>query len=242
MAISDERLSAFIDGRLSPEEGAALEAAIAADPVLAQRVRAEQARRARMARLRRMAEDHPPAERLVAIGRADRGRPAELIDLSAARAARMRQRRAPIVRKWSRRGALVGVGVLSLAVAAEFLLNPGPTPMISAVGGGLIARGALADALTRRLSTSPVAANAAVRVGPSFLAGDKVYCRNFTINDIASASGVACREPEGWRIRLAADQSVAAGGGFQASVAAMKAGPPLSAQAEAMARAKGWRA
>jgi hypothetical protein len=241
MAISEERLSAFIEGDLSPDERAAVEAAIAQDPALAQRVRAERALRARIARLHRTAKDQPPSERLIAVGRSEGARAAELIDLSAARAERVRQRRAPIVRKWSRRAVLVAVGLLGVFVAGEFLLNPGQTPLIAAGEGDLVARGALAQALTNRLSAA-TPANGALRIGPSFLSTDQAYCRDFMIAQGAGLTGVACREPGGWRIRLAAEAAFAASAPYRASVAAMTLGQPLDAQAEAAARAKGWRA
>jgi hypothetical protein len=56
-------------------------------------------------------------------------------------------------------------------------------------------------------------------------------------------TGLACHGPAGWRVRLAA--SAPGGSATQpaigASVAAMIAGSPLDAQAEAAAKAKGWR-
>lgn len=241
MAISEERLSAFIEGDLSPDERAAVEAAIAEDPALAQRVRAERALRARIARLHRTAKDQPPSDRLIAIGRGEGGRAAELIDLGAARAKRVRQRRAPVIRKWSRRAALAGVALLGVFVIAELLITPGQTPLIAAADGALVARGELAQTLTNRLSaTTP--ANAALHVGPSFLSTDKVYCRGFAMGGGAGLVGVACREPGGWRIRLTADASSAASPTYHASLAAMMVGQPLSPQAEAAARAKGWSA
>lgn len=241
MAISEERLVAFLEGELAPEESAAVEAAIAHDPSLAQRVRAERTRRARVARLPRAAQNKTPPERLVAVGHGEAGRPAELIDFSAARAKRVRQKRAPVIRKWSRRAMLAAVALLGLFIGAEFLLNPGETPQMTAADGVLIARGDLAHALSNRLSAANPP-SAPLRIGPSFLSTDRTYCRSFAFTQGADLAGVACREIGGWRIRITAEGVLSTSPAYQASVAAMMQGQPLGAAAEAVAKARGWRA
>jgi hypothetical protein len=120
-------------------------------------------------------------------------------------------------------------------------------------GLSLIAHGPLTHALTDRLAADPQDAQAPVRIGVSYLSRSGAYCRTFTAAARGALSGVACRDDGRWRVitsvfaktqpgaepyRTAASQQPQA---VADSVEADIVGAPLDAQAEAAARAAGWR-
>ena len=84
----------------------------------------------------------------------------------------------------------------------------------------------------------------AVRVPLSFRDKSGKLCRSF---DTARLAGIACRDDDGWRLRLALQTS--SGGRSAASespfvgqaVDAMIAGDPLDAGQQQAARDRGWR-
>lgn len=90
-----------------------------------------------------------------------------------------------------------------------------------------------------------------VVVSGTHLAEGGVYCRRFALpEETGTLQGLACREPEGWRLRVAVARS-AEGGTFQPAGAddpviaemleRLGAGPALDATAEGEARRRGWR-
>ncbi len=242
--IDDERIDAFVDGELSPAEGNSLEAEAAADPALAARIERARALRAAVAEAFADAIAEPaPARLLTAIeGGAD------LVDLGQARLRRPRAGWAPVAR-W---GAIAAS--LALAFYAGRLVAPGESPTLIVSGpGGLIATGPLADGLEHQLASSQPA-DAAIRIGVSFQDSGGEYCRTFLLRHGGSLAGLACREPEGWRVRVAA-QAASPGpprgayvtAGEETPAAVLEAvdqsirGAPLDAAAETRARAAGWR-
>jgi hypothetical protein len=133
-------------------------------------------------------------------------------------------------------------------------LFPGrPAGLYATHGGVLVAEGGLARALDRDLASDPRSASGPVRVGLSFKARDGGYCRTFIADGTAAMAGVACRKGQAWAIRTAVFNPPAPSeGAYRTAASAAPApvlsavqdlidGAPLDAQAEAQARARGWR-
>lgn len=231
MSVDDERLMAFADGELSGAERAEVEAALAEDASLREKLAAHQRLRTRLSGAFDGALSEPvPASLLSA---AEKPRTAEVVNLADRRVARWS------VREWGAMaasvvlGLFVGVGVMS---AQAPLMSPSPS--------GLVARGALADALETQLASDEAGA---VRIGLSFRDTDGRYCRTFDLTDGGTA-GLACREGDAWNVAMTTG---GAGGGEVRQAAASEqilnavdaviVGEPLDATSEAQARDAGWR-
>ena len=241
MTFDDETVMAYVDGELEPPARAALEAALAGDPQLALRVEAQRALRARLQRACASVLDEPVPERLLSAARGARA-PATVLPLVRAPQ--------PVPRwswpQWSAIAASLVVGTLF----GPLLLRSSAGP-VTARDGRLLAAGALAQALSQQLASTQ-APDAAVRIGLSFRSRDGAYCRSFLLPAPSPLAGVACREPDAWRLQvLAAAAPGAAASGYRPAAAAMPAavtqavdaliaGEPLDAAAEAAARSRAW--
>jgi hypothetical protein len=242
--VDDDRIAALVDGELPSAEIAAIEAAAAADPALAARIERARALRAAVASAFADSLSDPPPARLLETIRGG----AEVVDLNEVRARRAAAPLAPTAARW---GAIAAS--LALAFVAGRILAPPPAPAITSGPGGLIANGALAGGLERQLAQAQ-SADAPVRIGVSFRATDGRYCRTFALRQAQPIAGLACRDADGWRVRMATQSAPlapsagyrTAGADFPAPVLEamdqMIAGAPLDAAAEARARAQGWRA
>lgn len=254
--MNDERWMAYVDGELDAGERVAFEAMLAGDPQLAAQVRAQQALRRRVADAFAADLDEPVPERLLAAARGQRAAPetADVVDLAHAREQRAVARR-PLraVRdwRWPEWGA-IAASVLVGVLAGRFVGGEVAEPLASGPNGALVARGALAAALSTQLASSPPG-DAAVRVGISFVARSGPYCRSFVMAQPSRLAGLACREGGQWQVQLVApaghDEAV---GGYRSAGAALPpallrvideriAGAPLDAAAEADAARRGWQ-
>src|SRR5579863_1810506 len=160
MTFSDENLSAYADGELDEATRAALEAAMAADPVLARRVARHRALRARVQDAFAPVLTEPVPERLLAAARGPGS--AERADNVIAFQARPRPRWS-----WPQWGAMAACLIAGLLLG-PLLLRPSaaPTPLATS-GGRVLASGVLARALSQQLSSAqPV--SAPVEIGVSF--------------------------------------------------------------------------
>jgi hypothetical protein len=107
--------------------------------------------------------------------------------------------------------------------------------------GTLIAAGPLATALANGLKGDDAAP---VRITLSFRDKTGRLCRSF---DTARLAGIACRDDDGWRLRLALQTGDGNRSGSSESpfvgqaIDAMIAGDPLDAGEERAARDRGWR-
>jgi anti-sigma factor RsiW len=224
VTIPDETLMAFADGALPAAEMARIAAALEADPALAERVAALADGRRIAARAFAEVLHEPVPARLLAAAMAPAAVPVAGND-----------NRRPA---WRIAGLAAAAGVaLGVFLGARFGAPDGP------VRPGLLA-GGIAAALDGD-------AVAGIRVTGTHVAEGGLYCRRFVAEDGPGAmAGLACREPEGWRLRVA----VARGpqrGAFQPAGAEdpviaevlerLGAGAPLDAAAEAEARRRGWR-
>jgi hypothetical protein len=230
MSVNDETLMAFADGELGAGERAEVEAALARDPALRERLEAHQRLRSRLSAAFDGALMEAPPDRLV---KAAAPRGADVVNLAERRAMRWSGREWGAMAASVAAGLFMGVGVMNMQ-----------TPLISASPGGLEARGALAQALDTQLASDEAGL---ARMGVSFVSQDGDYCRTFSVLR-SNISALACREGEGWAVVMTAQ-----GGGGEvrmagapeailAAVDAMIAGEPLDQAAEAHARAQGWRA
>jgi negative regulator of sigma E activity len=243
MSVSDFEVIAYVDGELDPARRAEIERELAHDPELQQRVAEEQALRDRFRRVFDRVLDEPVPSRLVAS-----------LKPTSLRASRPPSRTRW---QWAWTGGLAAAAGLVLGVAlGQWLpsLQGQPAP-IATVGSMLEARGALADALTRRLASEQAPSNG-VRLGVSFLARAGVYCRTFSLEQGRdSLSGLACRDHDVWELQALQStprESHAADGMYRqaasalppaiaAAVDAAIAGEALDAAGEARARSHCWQ-
>lgn len=253
MKIPDETLIAYVDGELTGTERAAVEAAIADDPALAEAVRRHEALKEKVGGAFDSALDEPVPDHLIQlIAKTQPTAAAEVVDLAKARE---RKARGPAAkpsqpRNWAAWGALAACVVLAVLITAPAVFR---TPaMMRQEGAGLVADGKLDRALTLQLASDPANAAALVRVGVSYVSQDGAYCRTFQAQDGSGLSGLACRGARGWRITTLAYADGSPKGAYQtassetpqaitAAVAASMSGSPLDARSEASARKSGWR-
>lgn len=236
--VTDDELSAFLDGELDADALQRIAAAIENDGALRRRAEELAAPDAIIREAYSAIDDLPMPEAVTAL-LADRA------DQAADNVVRLRPRAtsrpaAPWAMPLAASIAL-GAGVaLGLAVS-----GPGATQ-----GGGAMIAGAVspADALHAALETTPsgeTIALAGARTASmvlSFRSGEK-WCREFTLTDGKSASrAIACREDGQWSVKLAASE-LASGGGyatasggvaaaFEAGASALGADEPLDRAAE----------
>jgi hypothetical protein len=241
MTLDDETLMAYADGELDAAARAAVEAAMAADSALAQRVARQRELRRRLQAAFEPVLSEPLPERLLASARG--------ADPKAGPGPRrLRAQRRWSWPEWGAIAASLVIGVL----AAALLWPAGGGTSIVARNGRMFAGGALAGALSSQLaSTQP--ADAPVQIGVSFRTGDGSYCRTFVLRERQSLAGLACHEHGAWELRVVAqnESGGSAGGGYRAAATglppavartldALIAGEPLDASAEAAARARHW--
>jgi anti-sigma factor RsiW len=270
MSVTPEELMALADGELSGEAAARVEAAIAADPVLARRLEAERGLRAALrGRLDPVAQEPVPLALTDLIARAaaaaDAGQgmtdkvapapapsPAEVVDLAAARTrrkeaekARDRAARRPNVPIFADRRMAFAIAaslVLGLMLGSQ-LHREGPVTQTRA---GLAASGSLARTLDRQLASAGDVDG--LRMLASFRRQGGDYCRVFAGT---ATSGIACRRDGTWLL----ERTMAGGGGpssdyrqagsvqgdMLAAAQDMMRGDPLDAAQERAAIEKGWR-
>ena len=258
MKPDDETLMAYADGELDAEDRAEVEAAIAQDPEVAAAVKRHGALRDR---LRAAFDDvllEPVPDRLIQAARtAGPAGPAAsgaVSDLAQARIAKTeRAARRWGAREWGAMAASVVAGIL-VARMAPFGGKAG-AGLVASSNGELVARGALARALTEQPSGQP-GVHADVMVTLSFRAKNGEYCRAFVARDTRAFSGLACRDEDddGWRLPVLAEGGQWTGGpnGYRmaaaelphtviATVEATIDGEALDPEAERQALATGWR-
>ena len=223
MTIDRETIGAFVDGELNEIERRRIEAALNADPALAQQVEAERRLRAALKARFDPVAAAPVPEHLVAAVR------------EGAKVAPMRRRIGWGMPQWAAMAATLALGLL---VGQQ--LRPGAD--VVGRDGAMHASGALAQALETQLAS---AQGAPVRIGLTFKARDGAWCRTFEQQALA---GIACRAGEGWalrRVEAGARQSgeyrQAGSTGIAAAAQDMAADSPLDAQAERAVIARAWQ-
>lgn len=224
--IEERDIEAYVDGELPADRRRAVEAAIAADPAAAARVKAHRQLGTRLADAFDGVIDEPVPPQLVAAAR---------------------RKKPPFVPvrlgppAWAAMAASLAIGfVLARSLA--------PEPLVESRGGRLVANGLLETALQRDLAGD--AGARPIRIGLSFRARDGRYCRTFGGEQL---QGLACRADGRWAIELAArappspapdyrQAGVRTAPAVLAAVDALIDGPPLDAAGERAARDRTWTA
>lgn len=241
MKFPDEILMAYADGELDLVTRAEIESAMAVDPEVA---RAVERHRLLAVRVRGAYEgvlEEPVPERLAALVKEPGAAP--VIDLAARRDGRHLAVGPLRMPAWVALAASVVVGILVGAFLAR-----SPAAPYEPIGGALVARGVLGEALDSQLASAPDGSN--VSIGISYRNRDGRYCRTFHLERDTSVSGLACRSEENWQLQVLA--AVPRRDGEFRTAAALPIpvlhavdatidGEPLDDAAERAARNDGWR-
>jgi hypothetical protein len=251
MTISDETLMAYADGELDAATRASIEAAMQEDPEIAKSVARHRALREAMQGAFSGVLEEPVPERLIAAARGQSTPPKSAVaDITVAREAA--RRKTSSGRHWQ--PAAMAASLL-LGLGLGFLVRQAPGGLIQAGSGGkLVAKAALAEALSTQLSDGSSSARTAI-AHLSFLNKSGEYCRTFSLTGTDASSGLACREGNDWRIKaLAESPRVATNSNnfrtaasedspvIRAAVEASIDGEPLDHAGEIAARQAGWAA
>ncbi|MBA3487704.1 MAG: zf-HC2 domain-containing protein [Lysobacter sp.] len=242
MSIDQNLLMAYVDGELPPAEAARVNAAIAADPALADAV-------ARQRALRRLLQDahaplleEPVPEALTRLLRGDGSATDKVVALKP----RPPQRWA--LPQWAAMAASLLLGV----AVTYWALQQDAARLQDGAGGSLIAGADLARGLERQLAGAPDVSEP-VAVGLTFRDNAGHYCRSFAIDGSHLLAGLACRQEDGdWTVPVVMEAPHASGAELRqaatalppavlAEVEARMGGEPLDAAQERQARDSGWR-
>ncbi|UVW29806.1 anti-sigma factor [Massilia sp. H6] len=256
MKFSDDTLMIYADGELDEPERSLVERAEREDPAVAAAIARHRALRADVFAAFDGVLDEPIPAHLQAGTAAAAGAGGNISSLGAARERKARLAAAlPRIedaraRNWPRWGALAASLVVGVLAGQAWLGGPGGDESAFAAldaSGQLLARGALANALTEQLAGSGQAGKP-VQIGLSFAARDGSFCRSFTVS---GSAGLACRQGEHWRIPVLREGTADGAAYRQASSAAPAAvldaideriaGAALDAAAERKARDRRWQ-
>lgn len=236
--IDDEKLYSWIDGELSPDEAARIEAAVSADPALRAKADAQRALRERLRAAFAPIADSPAPEAMVAHIRG--ARMADVVDLDTERARRAPPPAAPL-RRWSAIAASLIAGLIG-----GYALNIAPQGPAVERDGAMMASSALAKALDHQLASAPT--DGEVKVQLTFRDTTGRLCRSFSSD---ATTGVACREGNDWAVRALFGRAAAKEGAYrQASTSDARVaaymdsiiqGEVFDASQEREARAAGWQ-
>jgi hypothetical protein len=257
LANRDKRISAFLDGRMTEPEMAAFEAAMESDPAFAEEVARLSANdsllRAAFAGPVEAGVDDALLTRMglaAAPDQASGSGSAQVVVLASAQTTR----HAPANDNrsgWQRWG-LPLAGAVAAALVLTVTLRPGTEQpgLQTAEGAGF----------AQVMETAP--SRQAVRLAQgdtltpllTFQAGDGRYCREYNRSGSSAATGIACREGNGWRVEgeaayapdLAESGEIATAGGAQdadmdAIHARLGTSDPLGAEAERSLISSGWK-
>ena len=248
MQFSDETLMAYADGELDADLRQRIEAAMALDPAIAERIAKHRSLRADLGAAFGGVLDEPIPDRLLGAAKASplESKSATITDLDAARAAKHRgsnPRHRWSWPEWTAIAASLVIGIL----AGRSALQPTQPDLFATSADGIVARGELSAALTDRIGGTEE--HAAVQIGLTFLDKRGRYCRTFTT---VSAAGLACREADSWKVRALSEGASDSGGGeyrmagsalppaILAAVEQNIAGEALDREQEQAAKARDW--
>ena len=232
--IDDKEFFAWLDGELDDKAAGRVAAMVAASPELT--AKAEQHRRL-AADMRgafsAVMEDGSAAPRFV---------DTQVLEFGVKASERASRRSWFAAPHWAAMAASLAIG---LVLGTQFAGNRADSP-VRVEGGVLVAAAPLDQALDTRLASAPAAG--ATRIGLTFRDAAGRICRSFTD---ATASGLACREGNGWRIQglypaaegQKGDYRMAAGEDPRLSTLIDETirGEPFDTSQEKAALAAGWR-
>jgi hypothetical protein len=240
---NEEQIHAFVDGELDAAETARIAALMREDPALAECIARQRALRAELASaFDPVLDEAVPARLLQAMD----GHGSAATPIGAARRSR-RSMVAPRPLWWGAAAASVLIATLigwSLPRNAGGLLVPDQY--------GLLAGGALAEALSERIAADSSPA-AGVLIALSFRAADGRYCRTFSLD--AGLDGLACRGERGWQVEAMGHQPAdgprpadeyrqatsSLSPAVLAAISRWQAGESLTPDEERQARDRQWR-
>ena len=235
--VEEEKFFAWLDGELSPDEAARVEAEVAADPELSKLAAEHRSMAAGLRGAFSAVETQLVPERLQDMLKGD-GKVVSLADARSRRQARLAQ---PL---WVQAAALAATLAVGVFAGSQFV-GSSSSP-VEPGAGRLIASASLDQALSEQLASAP--ATSGPRIGLTYRDKSGAVCRTF---EDRAASGLACREGGDWRIRSlfqgaegqAADYRMASGGDPQLmeAVDASIDGEPFDAAQEKAAMERGWR-
>ncbi len=235
MKFPPETLMAYADGELDAQTRRAIEAEMAVDPQVAHEVEQYRAMRAEVGGAFAGVLDEPVPDRLL---RAAKKSPAN---------ASAQPRRRWSWPEWTSIAASLVIGIL----AGRALLQPESESRLVVAGsdGGVVAGGALAQALSEQLSSQE---GTAIDIGLTFRSRSDEYCRTFAARAPSPVVGFACRDAETWRIEMLSTAPRAQDGGAYRmastqlpapvvqAIAERMRGEALDADEEAIARQRRW--
>jgi hypothetical protein len=236
MTTADEKFFAWLDGELSPDDAARVQAEVAANPEMARLAEQHRAMQAQM-----KAAFDPVADEAVPERLRDAIRPThtDVIDFAALEQAR-RERRFGSLPQWAAMAATLAIGIFVGTAIPQRSSAP-----VEVRGGKLYAASALGGALDKQLASAPAGD---VRIGLTFRDRSGAVCRTFTQTQ---STGLACRNSGRWQLRglfaVPEGQSGAyrMAAGMDPNLAALvdstMAGEPFDAAQEKAAKEKGWR-
>jgi hypothetical protein len=247
MQFPDEILMAYADGELDADTRRQIEAAMANDPTIAERVAKHRALRADMGAAFGGVLDEPVPSRLLDAANSSpvSARPATVTDLNAARAAKSggTKFRSWSWPEWSAIAASLLIGVL----VGRSAMQSAQSEIFATTPHSVVASGYLSAALNDYPSgTSP---DSAVRIVLSFRSKGGNYCRSFAAG---TAAGFACREDNEWRVRALSQSATSSASGeyrmagsdlppaILTAIDDVMEGEALDREQEQAARERGW--
>lgn len=206
MPITDEMLSAYLDGELGPVESSQVEAALKADPALALRLQTLEAATRRFVDAIRAADNEPMPASVEALLRPKADNVVQF---------KQAKREAP---KWLVPAAMAATLAAIILAGGNFGRAPGVDGGAFAVAAGPVDP---RSSLHRALEKTPSAEEAAVNGGSikpvaTFHLADGGLCREFiAVSGAYAARAVACRGDRQWTVKIAAEEAAPANGGYQ---------------------------
>lgn len=246
--IPDEKLMAYVDGELDEQGRGEIERAMASDVELARRIARERSLRGVLRAAYGPALAEPVPDRLVGAVRA------AAASVATTKVVPIRGPQRPAAPRWStREWTAIAASLILGALVSGLVLHSFEGGPLSSRDGRLIARGALANSLSRQLA-SRQPRDAPIAIGVTFLSQTGDYCRTFAMRGRTGMAGLACRDHGAWQIEALAriEGGVSGAGTYRpaaslippavlAAASTAMAGEPLDAHAEAVAQANGWR-
>lgn len=236
MTEADDKFFAWLDGELSGDEAAEMQARVASSPELSALADKHRAMRARLKQAFDPIAGAPVPERLRAAAHPPQS---EIVDFGAARRARESRRWRPLP-QWAAMAATLAVGILVGTAIPQRSGAP-----VEVQDGTMYAAASLARALDTQLASAPTGDT---RIGLTFRDQAGAVCRTFMQ---PQSSGLACRDDGRWHLRGLFGAPEGPGSAYRmaagmdpnlaALVDTTMAREPFDAAAEKAARDKGWR-
>ncbi|HUE71111.1 MAG TPA: hypothetical protein VMP01_09505 [Pirellulaceae bacterium] len=230
--ITGETLMAYADGELADEDRDPVEAALADNPQVQERLAEERLLRRSLLALYEPALNEEIPERLTL-----------LLKQSASARPYAVERKSPVRRTWWH-----NVTAIAATLVLGILLGRGLATDSLPLGGDtvFVANGEVARALDVQLASTQ-GSDAPVQIGVSFIGPEGGPCRSFRTQN---AVGLACRDDGRWALRLVAPFEPDGGFEYQQAGSAtalimqsaqeLMAGDPMDAMEERSARDSGW--